>query len=76
MAAKASTAAQTRVAAEKTAAEASGKAKQAEEQKNALASRAREMAEKAKPKEVTLTVYSAPIHLKVIADEKKLAEKK
>lgn len=59
--------------AEKTASEASAKAKEAEAQKTTLAARAKELAEKAKAKEVTLTVYSAPIQLKVLPEEKKVA---
>lgn len=63
--AKAKAASEAKAAAEKASAEAEARAKAATAKKEALAAAAKEAAEKAKPKEVTITVYSAPIFLKV-----------
>ena len=61
--AKADTEAQ--IAAEKTEAEAPAKLKDAEKSKELAVNRAKETAKTAEPRDVTVTVYSAPINLKV-----------
>ena len=53
------------------AAEASVKAREAEKNKTAAANRAKAANERAKPRDVTITVYSAPITIQVKPDEKK-----
>jgi hypothetical protein len=70
---KAKSAVDAKAMAEKAANELSGKAKTAEAKKTALAERAKIVSERAKSKEVTITVCSAPIQVKVNAEEKKLA---
>ena len=62
---KAKADAEAQIAAEKAEAEAPGKLKDAEKKKELAATRAKETAETAKPRDVTLTVYSAPINLKI-----------
>jgi len=54
-----------RIAAEKAEAEAPAKLKEAERNKELVASRAKETAKIAEPRDVTITVYSAPINLKI-----------
>ena len=63
--AKAKADAEAQVAAEKAEAEAPGKLKEAEKNKETAAARAKETAKRAEPRDVTVTVYSAPIHFKV-----------
>jgi hypothetical protein len=63
--AQAKTDAEAQAAAEKAEAEAPAKLKDAERKKELAANRAKETAETAKPRDVTLTVYSAPISLKI-----------
>ena len=63
--ANAKAALEAKTTAEKTAADLAAQAKAAEAKKTALAAFAKDAAERAKPKEVTITVYSAPIFLKV-----------
>src|SRR5262249_52258678 len=63
VAAKADAAAQ--IAAEKAETELPGKLKEAEKRKDLAANRAKETAKTAEPREVTVTVYSAPINLKI-----------
>jgi len=53
------------ITAEKAEVEAPAKLKDAEKRKELAANRAKETAETAKPRDVTLTVYSAPINLKI-----------
>jgi hypothetical protein len=72
-AAKAKAAIEAKSAAEKAATDISARAKGAETRKAALTDRAKAAAERAKAREVTITVYSAPIQVKVVAEEKKLA---
>ena len=62
---KAKAAADAKAAAEKTSADFAVKSKQAEVRKAALAARAKELGERAKPKEVTIGVYSRPFEVKV-----------
>jgi hypothetical protein len=64
-AAKAKEATEAKVATEKTSAELAAKATSAEARKTALAARAKEMVERAKPKDVTIAVYSQPFEVKV-----------
>jgi hypothetical protein len=54
-----------KVAAEKASTEAAAKAKTGEARKTALAAVAKELTEKAKPKEVTVAVYSRPFEIRV-----------
>ena len=68
---KAGTAAEAKAAGQKSAEEASAKAKKAEAEKAAAANRAKAAGERAKPREVTITVYSVPITIQVKAEEKK-----
>ncbi len=63
--AKAKTDADAQTAAEKAEAELPGKLKDAEKQKELAANRAKETAKTAEPRDVTVTVYSAPINLKI-----------
>ena len=63
--AKAKADADAQIAAEKAEAEAPGKLKEAEKKKELALTRAKETAETAKPRDVTITVYSAPINLKI-----------
>jgi hypothetical protein len=63
--AKAKEAADTKAAAEKASNDAAAKAKEAEAAKNAAAERAKAANEKAKPRDVTIMVYSQPITVKV-----------
>ena len=65
--AKAKAASEAKAAAEKAANEASSKSKEAESKKTAATKKAKELSEKSKSKDVTLTVYSAPITVKVVA---------
>jgi len=58
-------------AAEKAATEASTKAKEAESKKTAASKKAKELADANKPKDVTVTVYSPAITLKVVEADKK-----
>jgi hypothetical protein len=51
--------------------EAFAKVKQAEAKKAAAAERAKQASQKAQPKDVTVTIYSPPITIRVIAEEKK-----
>ncbi|HXT39707.1 MAG TPA: hypothetical protein VN887_06760, partial [Candidatus Angelobacter sp.] len=51
--------------------EAVAKAKEAEDKKAFLQKRAKELDERAKPREVTITVYSTPITIQVKADKEK-----
>jgi colicin import membrane protein len=67
---KSKVAADAKAAAEKAVADASANTKEAETKKAAASARAKDITEKAKPKDVTATVYSAPIRLKVAAVEK------
>ncbi len=62
---KAKTDADAQVAAEKADAEAPAKLKEAEKKKELAANRAKETAKTAEPRDVTVTVYSAPINLKI-----------
>lgn len=62
---KAKADAEAQIAAEKAEVEAPGKLKDAEKHKELAATRVKETAETAKPRDVTLTVYSAPINLKI-----------
>ena len=62
---KSNAAAEARKASERTEAQLSLQAKNAEARTAAAADRAKEAAQKAQPKDVTLLVYSAPIELKV-----------
>lgn len=63
--AKAKSATEDKAAAEKLSSELASKSKIAEARKNALAARAKELAERAKPREVTVAVYSRPFEIKV-----------
>jgi len=63
--AKAKADAEAQIAAEKAEAEAPAKLKDAEKNKELAANRAKETAKIAEPRDVTLTVYSAPINLKI-----------
>jgi hypothetical protein len=63
---KAKTASEAKATAEKAAEEASAKAKEAESKKTAASKKAKELLEKSKTRDVTLTVYSAPITVKVV----------
>ena len=62
---KAKTDAEAQIAAEKAEAEAPAKLKAAEKNKELAANRAKETAKTAEPRDVTITVYSAPINLKI-----------
>ncbi len=64
-------AAEAKTAADKAAEEALAKVTEAESKKTAAANRAKAANERAKPRDVTITVYSVPISLQVKADEKK-----
>jgi hypothetical protein len=57
----------------KTAESSKSAAKEADEKKARLEKRAKELKDKAAPKEVTITVYSAPITIQVKEEEKKPA---
>ncbi len=70
-AAKAKAAADAHAAAEKAALEAAAKARDAETKKVEAAKNAKTALDKEKPKDVNLTVYSAPIRIKVLAGAKK-----
>ena len=63
--AKAKTDAEAQVAAGKAEAEAPAKLKEAEKKKELAANRAKETAKTAEPRDVTVTVYSTPINLKI-----------
>jgi hypothetical protein len=63
--AKAKADAEAQAVAEKAEAEAPAKLKDAEKKKELAANRAKETAETAKPRDVTVTVYSAPINFKI-----------
>jgi len=65
--AKAKADAEAQIAAEKAENEAPAKLKDAEKKKELAATHAKETAKTAEPREVTYTVYSAPIHLKITA---------
>jgi hypothetical protein len=64
---KAKAATEAKVTAEKAANEASAKAKEAESKKSAATKKAKELTDKSKTRDVTITVYSAPITVKVLA---------
>jgi len=64
-------AAEAKAAADKAAEEAAAKVKEAEAKKTAASNRAKAANERAKPRDVTITVYSVPISIQVKADEKK-----
>lgn len=74
--AKAKEAADAKAAAEKASSEAAAKAKDAEARRNAAAERARAANEKAKPRDVTIMVYSQPITVKVNPAPPASSEKK
>ena len=59
------------MAADRAAEEALAKVKEAEAKKTAAANRAKAANERAKPRDVTIAVYSVPISIQVKADEKK-----
>jgi hypothetical protein len=59
--------AEAKAEAEKVSADLAAKSKIAEARKSALATRAKEMTEKAKPREVTVGVYSRPFEIKINA---------
>lgn len=63
--AKAQADADAQIAAEKAEAELPAKLKEAEKKKELAAARAKETAKTAEPRDVTITVYSAPINLKI-----------
>ncbi len=63
--AKAKADAEAQIAAEKAEAEAPAKLKDAEKNKELAANRVKETAKTAEPRDVTVTVYSAPINLKI-----------
>ena len=63
--AKAKADAEAQLAAEKAEAEAPAKLKEAEKNKELAANHAKETAKTAEPRDVTVTVYSAPINLKI-----------
>ena len=63
--AKAKADAEAQLAAEKAEVEAPAKLKAAEKNKELAANRAKETAKTAEPRDVTITVYSAPINLKI-----------
>ena len=63
--ANAKTDAEAQLAAEKAEAEAPAKVKDAEKNRELAANRAKETAKTAEPRDVTITVYSAPINLKI-----------
>ena len=65
--AKANADAEAQIVAEKAALELPAKLKDAEKTKESAATRAKETAKTAEPRDVTLTVYSAPINLKINA---------
>ena len=65
--AKGNSAAEAKAEAEKASAGLVAKSKVAEARKTALAARAKELSEKAKPKEVTVGVYSRPFEIKINA---------
>jgi len=65
--AKARADAEAQVAAEKAELELPGKLKAAEQGKDFASTRAKETAKTAEPRDVTITVYSAPINLKIAA---------
>ena len=65
--AKAKADAEAQAAAEKAETEGPAKLKDAEKSKELAATRAKETAKTAEPRDVTVTVYSAPINLKIIA---------
>ena len=62
---KAKADAEAQIAAEKAEVEAPAKLKEAEKNKELAANRAKETAKTAEPRDVTLTVYSAPVNLKI-----------
>jgi hypothetical protein len=64
-------ASEAKTAADKASDEALAKVKEAEAKKTAAANRAKTASERAKPRDVTITVYSVPISIQVKADEKK-----
>ncbi|HEY2953600.1 MAG TPA: hypothetical protein VGK40_13505 [Verrucomicrobiae bacterium] len=64
---KAKAATEAKAAAEKAANEASSKAKEAESKTSAATRKAKELTDKSKTRDVTITVYSAPITVKVLA---------
>ena len=57
--------AESRILAEKAESEAPAKLKEAEKNKELAANRAKETAKTAEPRDVTITVYSVPMHLKI-----------
>ena len=64
-------AAEAKTAADRAAEAALAKVKVAEARKTAAANRSKAATERAQPRDVTITVYSAPISIQVKADEKK-----
>jgi hypothetical protein len=74
--AKGNSAAEAKAEAEKASAGLVAKSKVAEARKTALAARAKELSEKAKPKEVTVGVYSRPFEIKINAAPAKATAKK
>jgi len=62
---RAKAAAEKKIASERSSAGLAAKVKVAEARKTALAARAKELTEKAKPREVTISVYSRPFEIKV-----------
>jgi hypothetical protein len=68
--AKAKIDADAKATAEKAEAEAPARLKDAEKKKELAATRAKETAKIAEPRDVTVTVYSAPINLKIISASK------
>jgi hypothetical protein len=69
--ASAKAAAAAKAAAESAVKEAEAKAKEAEQKQAAAAKRAKELADKEKPRDLTVAIYSAPITVKVAEAEKK-----
>jgi len=65
--AKGTSATNAKAEAEKASVDLAGKSKIAEARKTALAARAKELGEKAKPREVTVGVYSRPFEIKINA---------
>jgi hypothetical protein len=71
---KAKTVAEAKHAAEKVKAAAEASAKEAQSRKESAATRAKEASDRAKPKEVTILVQSAPIKVRVLPAEQAKAE--
>jgi len=73
-AAKSKSAADAKAAAEKSKADAEAQAKEAQSKKESTAARAKEAVDKAKPKDITILVHSAPIRVRVTAAEQAKAD--